>query len=361
MPIDKYMKIAFSLAKKAQPYPNPRVGAVLVKNDVVIGSGYHKKAGMSHAEIEAINDAKTRGNSSSIRGSTLYVTLEPCSHTTKRTPPCTQAIIENGIGKVVFAMNDSNPLVSGKGKRTLEARGISVIGPVAEQQGRSLNKKYLTLISKKPFVAIKMAMSIDGKTATRTCDSKWVSSEQSRNYVYKLRSQFDAVMVGAGTVQCDDSSLTTHGMSTTNPYRIVVDGRLSISENAKVLHNKDGKTIIATSKLASASKAARLRELGATVIVAGDNEVDMKQLISGLGMMGMKRILIEGGSELNAVAIGAGIVSRLYLFIAPKIIGGRDAKPVIGGIGIDNMSDAIRIRNMKMKRSGNDFLIIAEL
>jgi len=198
--MDKFMRTALALARKSNPHPNPRAGAVLVKNGKIIGQGYHKKAGHPHAEIEAMVDAKGKGNR--IKGSTLYVTLEPCSHTAKRTAPCTKTIIENGISKVVFGMEDPNPLVNGKER--LRKAGIKVVGPVAEQKASAMNRRYLENIVKKPLVVIKMAISADGKTATRTGESKWITSESSRRYVHKMRSRFDAVLVGAETVKKDN-------------------------------------------------------------------------------------------------------------------------------------------------------------
>jgi len=376
--MDRFMRLAFSLAKKTNPYPNPRVGAVLEKDGKVIGTGYHRKAGMPHAEIEAIQNAKLRTRNADIcRGATLYVTLEPCSHTMKRTPPCANAIIKNKIRKVVFAMKDPNPLVDGTG--ALLDGGVLVAGPTDEREARHINRRYLANISRKPFVMIKMAMSADGKTATRTGDSKWITGEKARAYVHRMRASFDAVMVGANTVIMDDPELTTHNskpatrnpkLATRNPklanhdpYRVIVDGRLKISPNAKVLRNPDGKTIIATSEKAPKGKIKKMNgagqgvRQGATIFVCGKNEVDLERLVSALGAMGMKRILIEGGSELNARALDAGIVDGLCIFVAPKIIGGRDARPVIGGLGIARMREARGLSMVRVKRLGQDILL----
>lgn len=338
------MGLAFRLARKANPFPNPRVGAVLVKNNKIIGTGYHRKAGMPHAEAEAIRNAKDA------RGATLYVTLEPCSHTNKRTLPCTRAIIESGITKVVFAMKDPNPLVSGE--KELRKAGITVMGPMNEKKARSINREYL----RKPFVAIKMAMSADGRTATRTGDSKWITGEKAREHVQKMRSEFDAVMVGAGTVKADNPRLTSRMKGERNPWRIIVDGDFCISSDAKALAPIDGRAVIATTEKAPKRKINLMKKF-VRVLVLGKKEVDMKKLIQALSAMGMKKILIEGGSELNASALEAGIVDRLYLFIAPKIIGGRDAKGVIGGKGIESISKALNLRLMRTKRFGNDILL----
>jgi diaminohydroxyphosphoribosylaminopyrimidine deaminase / 5-amino-6-(5-phosphoribosylamino)uracil reductase len=237
---------------------------------------------------------------------------------------------------------------------------VLVKGPVATVAASAINSRYISNISKKPFVIIKMAMSADGKTATRNGDSKWISCPESRALVHKMRSRSDAVMVGANTIRSDDPELTAHGMGH-NPYRVIVDGSLSIPLSARVVMNPDGKTIIATTTMASKTKIRKLSQKGARVFICGEKRVDLGKLALGLSAMGMKIIMIEGGSELNAAAFSAGIVGMLYLFIAPKIIGGRDAKPVIGGIGISAMDEAIKLENMKMKRIGRDFMLEAKV
>lgn len=361
--METFMRLALKLARKADPHPNPRVGAVLVREGKAIGAGYHRKAGLPHAEIEAIEDAKHRTrNPAAARDATLYVTLEPCSHTNKRTPPCTKAIIANGIGRVVFAMKDPNPLVSGAAE--LKKAGVEVNGPTAQGEGERLNRRYIANISQRPFVAIKMAMSADGRTATKAGDSKWITSQKVRDLVYRMRTGFDAVMVGTGTIIKDDPELTAHGRGR-NPYRIIVDGALRIPLDAKVLKKRDGKTIIATSEKAPKDKIKKINKIkgasaGPQVFVCGRKEVDMRRLILGLSAMGIKKILMEGGSELNASALEAGIVDRFYFFIAPKIIGGKDAKGVIGGNGIERMKDALWLKGTRPRRLGPDLLLVFE-
>jgi len=354
-----FMKLALRLTKKADPYPNPRVGAVLVKGGGVIGSGFHRAPGKAHAEIEAIEDAKRKSkNPRAACGATLYVTLEPCSHAAKRTPPCTDAIIREGIVKVVYAMRDPNPLVSGAD--TLSRAGVKVAGPTNPKEAAAINRRYIALISKKPLVAIKMAMSADGKTATRTGDSKWISSPESRAFVHRMRTGFDAVMVGAWTVGKDDPELTSHGKGP-NPIRIIIDGRLRISPDSKVARRKDGKTIVVVGEKADRARALAIQQSGARVFVCGKDDVDLERLMIALNAMGLRKILIEGGSELNASAIKAGIVDRLYLFIAPKIIGGRGAKGVVGGIGAARIKDSVALTGMKIRKMGPDLLIEAEI
>ncbi len=349
------MNLALQLAKKADPHPNPRVGAVLIKGGKVIGKGFHKAPGLAHAEIAAIEDAKgSTGDKQAARGATLYVTLEPCSHKAKRTPPCTKAIIREGIREVVYAMDDPNPLVCGA--RELRHAGIKVRGPTDPKAASRLNRKYIRQVAKKPFVAIKMAMSADGRVATRTGDSKWISGKRSRALVHKMRAGFDAVMVGAGTVAADDPSLTSHGNGR-DPYRVLVDGRLSTSLDAGILRRQDGLTIIATSQKADRAKAIAIERMGHRVLICGKRWVDMRMLMMTLGAMGMKKILIEGGAELNAKALEAKIVDRVLFFIAPKLIGGRGAPSAIGGAGAATVSQAVRLSGMKAKKIGGDLLL----
>jgi diaminohydroxyphosphoribosylaminopyrimidine deaminase/5-amino-6-(5-phosphoribosylamino)uracil reductase len=345
------MRLAFKLAKKADPFPNPRVGAILVKDGQLIGVGYHKGPGKPHAEIEA----KRRSKDPHVaQNSILYVTLEPCSHTAKRTPPCVDAIIREKIAKVVFAMKDPNPLVDGAG--ALRGAGIIVEGPSDQKAAELMNKRYIASMRKKPIVTMKMAMSADGKTATKTGDSGWISCPESRDFVHAMRAESDAVMVGAGTVKSDDPELTSHGKGK-DPWRVIIDGKLSTSLHSRVIRNHDKRTIIATTSKAKASRIAILRRMGLQTLICGDDKVDLRMLIQGLSAMGMKRILIEGGNELNAAALDSGIVDRLYLFIAPKLIGGKDAKPVIGGKGIEKMSQAVPLSKPKVRRIGEDLLL----
>lgn len=356
-----FMALALRLAKKADPYPNPRVGAVLVKGGGVLGTGYHRRAGMPHAEIEAIEDAKRRtGNPAAARGSVLYVTLEPCSHTAKRTPPCTKEIIAAGIRRVVFGMSDPNPLVSGA--KELRERHIAVIGPVCQKEAAAMNQRYSRSVSKKPFVAIKMAMSADGRTATRTGDSKWISCAHSRECVRRMRGDFGAVMVGAGTILKDNPRLTARTRGVPDPYRIIVDGGLCISTTAKVLGRDDGKTIIATSGKAKKQKIRSLQSrsqpgMRPLILVCGKSDVDLRVLVTALGAMGIRKILVEGGSELNARLIEAGIVDRIYLFVAPLLIGGRNARGVIGGVGPACVAAALRLKPARTRRIGQDLLL----
>ena len=343
------MKMALELASMAEPFPNPKVGAVLVQNGRIIGRGFHKAPGKPHAEIEAIKNA--RENKEKVSGAILYVTLEPCAHKNKRTPPCTEAIIKNRIKRVVFAMEDPNPLVDCRS--TLERAGIEVVGPTNEKRAALINRRYIKHISKRPFVTIKMAMSADGKSATRTGDSKWISSEKSRQEVLKMRAKADAVMVGSGTIKADNPRLTARTRGAKDPYRVIVDSDLCIPLNSKVLQNTDEKTIIATAERAPKKKLAKMKN----VFVCGKEKVDLQKLVLGLSAMGIKNILIEGGGELNASALEEGIVDKLCLFIAPKIIGGKEARGIFGGKGIALVKNARKIKKMKSRNIGCDILL----
>ncbi len=357
-----FLSLAIDLAQKSNPFPNPRVGAVLVKNGQILGRGYHRAPGKPHAEILAIKDAKNKFGPDAAQGTTLYVSLEPCSHShiLKRTPPCTSTIIREGISKVVYAMKDPNPFVCGKGAKELRVSGIEVLGPTNEREARLINPEYIKNMKQKPFVSIKMAMSLDGKTATRTGDSKWISDPRSREYVHKLRGRMDAVMVGAGTVCKDNPKLTTRGKGH-DPYRIIIDGKLRIPLESKVLGKPDRRTIVVTSEDAPKAKCEDIRKRQHLLVCGKRSEVDLKKLVWTLGAMGIKKIMIEGGSELNAKALEAGIVDRMLIFIAPKLIGGRDAKAVIGGSGIERMAQALALGKMKIKRIGPDILIEARV
>jgi diaminohydroxyphosphoribosylaminopyrimidine deaminase/5-amino-6-(5-phosphoribosylamino)uracil reductase len=335
------MRRAIRLAKKSNPSPNPRVGAILEKNGQVIGSGWHKRAGGPHAEIEAIENS-----SEDVSGATLYVTMEPCSHLCKRTPPCTRAIIDNGIGRVVYGMDDPNPLVNGR--EVLERAGIIVEGPVAKQECWSINKQFFKS-QKKPVVTIKMAMSIDGRIASESGDSKWISSEESRKLVHRLRSSHDAVMVGAGTVRADDPRLTSRIRGGKNPLRIIVGN--DIPPDSRVLKNKDNQTIIVTTE--------ENKENFGEVDVIRRKKIDFSSLIPELGKAGIKSILVEGGPSLNASLLEAGVAERMLVFVSPKILG--SGPGLFSDLGIRTVSNARKIKIKNGKKSGDDLLIECEL
>jgi diaminohydroxyphosphoribosylaminopyrimidine deaminase/5-amino-6-(5-phosphoribosylamino)uracil reductase len=334
----KFMKLALSLARKSNPSPNPRVGAVVVKNGKIIGKGYHKRAGMPHAEIEAMRNAERRGHD--VKGATLYITLEPCCHSNKRTPPCTKAIIGKGISEVICAMKDPNPHVNGKGIKELRRNGIDVSVGMLEKEVREINKGYIKSMEKGlPYVAVKMAMSLDGKIATEGGESKWISCRKSRDIVHKLRKEYDAVMVGVNTVLSDNPSFIQ------NPVRIIVDSGLRTPENAKIFDS--GKVIILTTK--------KSKSPGVKFVVTKGKRVDLRQAFKELPKLGVLSILAEGGGELNGSLFDEKLVDRIYFFTAPKIIGGKNAKTPVEGDGIKKLKNAVRIK-LKTRKTGDDFL-----
>ncbi|OIN95615.1 riboflavin biosynthesis protein RibD [Candidatus Desantisbacteria bacterium CG1_02_38_46] len=341
------MAMAIELARKAQnPSPNPYVGAILVKNKKIVGKGFHRRAGESHAEVNAIRDTGTLA-----RGSTLYVNLEPCVHYGK-TPPCTWALINAGIKEVVIGMKDPNPLVNGRGIAELKESGVMVKEGILKKEAKRLNEIYLKYITRKmPFVILKSAMSFDGKIATISGESKWISSEESRRYVRKLRGKFDAILVGINTVLMDNPSLS-------KPCKVIVDSRLRIPLKAKVLKNPQ-RVIVATTNRAPNAKIRRLQDSGARVLIIKEKKgkVDLNILMKEMAKIEISSVLIEGGGEINASAIESGIVDKILFFIAPKIIGGRDAKTPVEGEGIKRIARAIPIRNMTVKMLGRDILI----
>ena len=356
---EKFMKLALSLAEKGRGYvnPNPLVGAVIVKDGKVIGEGYHTAFGKSHAEIEAINSA-----TEDIKGATMYVTLEPCCHQGK-TPPCTEAIIKNQLARVVVATTDPNPLVSGSGIAKLKQSNIEITVGVLEEMAKIQNEVFIHYMTTNlPFAILKYAMSLDGKIACHTGDSKWITSEKSRTDVHRLRSSVSAVVTGIGTILSDDASLNVRLIDSKGkePHRIVVDSAARISLDAKIL-NLDSKsdTYIAVTEAASDEKLRKLEDYGAKIIMtkSKDGKVDLEELWKELGFLGMDSILIEAGEQLNAALLEAKLVNKIRAYIAPKIIGGTNAKSPIGGYGASNMSEAINLKYMNVDYVENDFVV----
>lgn len=349
------MKRALNLAKKAnyRTSPNPMVGAVIVKDGKIISEGYHKKAGLPHAEAEAI--AKS---SHSLKNSTLYVTLEPCCHRNKRTPPCTDAIISSGIKRVVIAMRDPNPEVSGKGIEILKNNGIEVLEGVLEVEAKKLNEFYIKYINTKmPFIILKIATTLDGKIATPEGESKWITSEESRKLVHKLRSQVDAVLTAYGTVIKDNPQLTSRVKRGKNPIRIVIDPELKIPFDFHI-YNPPPKTIaVVKENSLIAEKERILSNRGVEFIPYSSDKVELKWLMRELGKRGIISLMIEGGSSLNAYALQHNIVDKVMFFIAPKIIGGKDSYPCIGGNFYRKLSDAYELEELSVKKLKVDILV----
>ncbi|MDF1617260.1 bifunctional diaminohydroxyphosphoribosylaminopyrimidine deaminase/5-amino-6-(5-phosphoribosylamino)uracil reductase RibD [Petrocella sp. FN5] len=355
-----YMKKAIALAKRGvgRTNPNPMVGAVIVKEGQIIAEGYHAYYGGPHAEVNAFKNA-----TASVVGATMYVTLEPCSHYGK-TPPCANLIVEKGIGKVVVGMMDPNPEVSGRGIALLKENNIEVVVLDMGDELLKLNEIFLKYIkSKKPFCILKTAMTIDGKIATKTGESKWITNEASRKQVHQLRHQVMGIMVGVGTVIADDPSLTTRledGRDGIDPIRIILDTRGRIPLDAKVLTQvSEAITIVATTDLMPEVTKKAIEATGNQVMVLPikEHQVDMIALIEVLGEQGIDSILIEGGATLNYSALQAGVVDKVIAYVAPKIFGGDLAKTPVGGIGISKVKEAILLEDLTTTICEGDIVI----
>ncbi len=356
----QYLQLAMELANKGKGgvNPNPLVGAVIVKEGRVIGKGWHEKLGTPHAEVNAFIDARE-----SVEGATMYVTLEPCSHYGK-TPPCAKAIIDKKIARVVIGLKDPNPLVAGRGIIMLENAGIEVEYGALEAELKYQNRVFFKYIQKKiPWVIMKTAMTIDGKIATYTGDSKWVSGEQSREMVHGLRNEIMAIMVGVGTVIADNPKLTCRlGTSRSrNPVRVVVDTICRGDIDAGIYDTSEARTIIATTFRANCAKLKVLKDKGVEILMVGekDGKINLNELMKELGEMGIDGILLEGGASLNFSALKEGIVDEVVSFISPKIVGGDFAKTPVGGEGMALMSDAIELENFTVERIGMDIVLKA--
>jgi len=353
----KYMKRALTLARKGigATSPNPAVGCVIVKDGIIVGSGWHKKAGLPHAEINALEMAGDLA-----RGADLYVTLEPCCHTGK-TPPCSQALIRAGVKRVVVGMGDPNPKVRGGGLAELRAAGIEVIGGVLEDECREINRPFIKHVTTgMPFVTYKCAMTLDGKIATATGASRWISCEDSRTYVHRMRARMDAVMVGVDTIIADNPELTVRHVRGRNPLRVVVDTRLRTPESVKVLSGKHAAgTVIATIE---ANPRVHLRYLkqGAIVLTCQQDRgrVSMEDLMFKLGSMGVQSILLEGGGRLAGSMLENGLIDEFVFFLAPKLLGSDGFSP-FNMVGKTSMDQAHRVNISHLGRSGSDIVVHA--
>ena len=334
------------------------VGAVLVCGGNIVGAGYHRVAGGDHAEIAALKQAGAKA-----QGATLYITLEPCSHF-GRTPPCTDALIRAGIKQIVAAMSDPNPRVAGRGFKKLSRAGIRVRIGLLEAQCRTMLEAFTKFITKRiPFVTLKLAATLDGKIATASGDSHWISGAASRSLVHRWRNEMDAVLVGVATVRVDDPQLTCRIAGGRNPYRVVLDSRLRIPLTAQLCKQKDAlKTIIATTTGASAARVRALEALGAQVwrLPAQDNQVAWLPLLKKLAAHGIVSLLIEGGAAVAASALKHRVVDKVEFFYAPKIIGG-DGRVMIDRLAIGKMAQAIGLKKLNVRKSGDDILITGYL
>jgi len=370
------MRVALRLAARGfgATSPNPMVGAILVKGGKIIGRGWHHRAGLPHAEIEALRDAQKRGCNP--KGATLYVTLEPCS-THGRTPPCTEAIIAAGIRKVVVGATDPNRKHAGKGFKILKRAGIKVVHGIFADECSKLNEAFNHwIVHRTPFVTVKAAMTLDGKIATASGESKWITGEKARAIGMKLRQSNDAILVGVNTILADDPSLTARSQKpevrsqNKNLRRIILDSRARTPLNTKVVSDEfTGLTTIIISKNAPKNRVAALMKR-VNVLVAPlekaatknhQSKIDLRWLLKKLGSENVTRLLVEGGGEVNASFLLGGCANRIAFFYAPKILGGRNARKGVAGDGVTKLSDAIRLKDAQWQKVGDDLLLTAQV
>lgn len=357
---EKYMLLAIELAKQGQGHtaPNPLVGAIIEKNGKIIGAGYHEKYGEPHAERNAlancIEDPK---------GATIYVTLEPCCHHGKQ-PPCTEAIVEAGIKRVVVGSRDPNPMVSGKGNAYLEEHGIEVITDFKRAECDKINGPFFHYIENKmPYVVMKYAMTLDGKIAAYTGESKWVTGEESRSHVHVLRNRYTGIMVGVGTVLADNPELTCRIEGGRNPIRIICDSHLRTPLDFKIVETaKDVPTIIGTCEK-DVNKHQPYLDKGCQIIVVPekDGHVDVRALLEELGERKIDSILLEGGGTLNWTFVKEGLINRVATYVAPKIFGGAEAKSPVEGLGFPAPAECMELEIVNIEDMGDDILIESEV
>jgi diaminohydroxyphosphoribosylaminopyrimidine deaminase/5-amino-6-(5-phosphoribosylamino)uracil reductase len=353
----KFMRRAIELALKGegQTSPNPAVGAVVVKNGRIVGEGFHRKAGAAHAEVVALKEAGSRA-----KGSDLYVTLEPCCHY-GRTPPCCNTIISSKVRRVIVGMRDVNPIVRGMGIKILKDNGIGVTEGVLKSECENINPAYLKWIATgMPYVTLKVALSLDGKIATKSGDSKWITNELCREYVHKLRDSSDAIIVGATTALKDDPRLTVRlpGKAARNKIAVVLDEKLSLPLTSSLGKRRSG-LVVATTSNASVSKIRKFERKGHKVIVCrstGDGRVFLPHLLRSLGSFGITSVLVEGGAEVHSDFLRRGLADRVVACIAPKFIG-RDGKEWLPGISVNRMKYALRLRNVCIKIFGDNVVL----
>ncbi|HSI66891.1 MAG TPA: bifunctional diaminohydroxyphosphoribosylaminopyrimidine deaminase/5-amino-6-(5-phosphoribosylamino)uracil reductase RibD [Planococcus sp. (in: firmicutes)] len=348
-----YMELALANARamKGQTDPNPLVGAVVVNDNRIVGAGAHMKAGEPHAEIHALNMAGEHA-----LGGTLYVTLEPCSHH-GRTGPCAQAIIDAGISQVIVATLDPNPLVSGNGIKMLKQAGIHVVTGILEDESIQMNEVFNKfIVEKKPFITLKAASTLDGKIATRTLDSKWITSEDARNDVHALRSEHMAILVGVNTIIEDDPELTARVPNGRNPIRIILDSKLRIPLHSRVVTDGLVETWIFTSQTFDQAKCSELQNSGISVFeTSGEHQVDTRDVARILGEKSVSSLFIEGGGTINAAFFEKGLIDKVVLYFAPKLIGGKLSPTFLEGDGMELMKDAVELTHGEFTKVGKDF------
>ena len=359
------MRLALRLAKRGygRTSPNPMVGAVLVKNREIIAKGWHRRAGEPHAEIEAIRDAESRGQNT--QGSTLYVTLEPCS-TYGRTPPCTEAVIRAGIKRLVAGTTDPNPRHAGKGYSLLRKAGIKVEQGLLAEDADGLNESFNHwIVRRTPFITVKAAMTLDGKIATRTGESKWITGEKARAWGMQLRAGADAILVGVNTVLADDPSLTFRGRDSGRKRlrRIILDSKARTPLKARVVADEAASlTTIVVTRVAPKRRIAALAKRARVLVApARQGRVDLRWLIAKLGAEEVTCLLVEGGGEVNASFLMARLAHRVAFFYAPKILGGRDAKKAVSGAGARSLAEVLNLREIEWRRLGPDLALTARI
>lgn len=351
-----YMRRAIELAEQGEGFtnPNPMVGAVIVKDGRIIGQGYHARCGDLHAERSAFASLQE-----SAEGATIYVTLEPCCHYGKQ-PPCTQAIIEHGISRVVIGSRDPNPLVSGKGARLLREAGITVEEDFLREECDRLNPVFFHYITnKQPYVVLKYAMTADGKIATRTGASKWITGDVARDQVQDMRHRYMAILAGIGTVLADDPLLTVRKPGKKSPIRVICDTHLQIPLESQIMQTADTYPTILAYSEDPAGKADKLEKMGVSLeqLPMENGRVSLPALMKRLGERGIDSVLVEGGGTLNESFMQAGLVDRMEVFVAPKIFGGSEAKTPIEGTGIDQVAEAMTFHLEQIRMIGDDVLL----
>lgn len=359
------MKEALALARRGLGYttPNPAVGCVIVKNDKIVGRGYHHKAGTPHAEVWALRDA----GDEQAKGATVYVTLEPCAHYGK-TPPCARTLVEKGVGKVVMAMLDPNPLVAGKGAAILRQAGIPVEIGLLSKEAVQINEVFIkNMMVQRPFIAAKIAQSLDGRIASRTRKSQWITNEWARQKGHYLRSIYDGILVGINTI-LEDNPLLTCRISRDDhdrahqPSRIILDSQGRIPMNSLVVTDKSAPTIVVTTSLCPVEKMRYLKQVGVKVIFAPlqrDHHIDLKAAIELLGKEGITGILVEGGSTVQGSFFDAKVIDKIYAFIGDKVIGGTGALPSVGGFGVDTLDECMPLQYDSIELTEGNILITA--
>ncbi|MGB9835851.1 MAG: bifunctional diaminohydroxyphosphoribosylaminopyrimidine deaminase/5-amino-6-(5-phosphoribosylamino)uracil reductase RibD [Candidatus Saccharicenans sp.] len=354
-----YMEMAFSLAEKARgrTSPNPCVGAVLVRDGRIVGWGYHQEAGQPHAEIIALERAGEK-----VRGATLYLTLEPCVHW-GRTPPCVDRLVKAGLKRVVIASSDPNPIVHEKGIARLRQTGLEVITGILAEKNQHLNEAYNKyIVHKTPFVTLKFATSLDGKMATSSGDSRWISSEESRRMVQHLRYEHDAILVGAGTVLRDNPSLSLRLENARKKrwFRVVLDTRLSVPPEARLLQNpEEGHVLIFSGPEAPPEKIKALQDRGAEIIITDteNGQINLKQVLRTLGQREISALLVEGGAKVLTSFLEQKLADKVIAFLAPRLIGGEKSPSPFAGRGFFSLAEAPELKNIKHLRLKNDIMI----